>query len=91
MGAAEARCVSIAQGEGRVSGLLIAPPRARAAYVFAHGAGGKWDATLAAGTAGGLAIVLVRYLVRAALSPLVDGAVAAATSVIRPLISVHAA
>ena len=59
--------------------------------LFAHGADGKWDAALAAGTASALAIVLVQYLVRAALSPLVDGAVAAATSVIRPLISVHAA
>lgn len=63
--------------------------------LFAHGAGGqgadgKWDAALAAGTASGLAIVLVQYLARIALTPLVDGAVAAATSVIRPLISVHA-
>jgi hypothetical protein len=59
--------------------------------LFAHGGDGKWDAALAAGTAAGFAIVLVQYLVRVALTPLVDGAVAAATSVIRPLISVHAA
>ena len=59
--------------------------------LFAHGADGKWDAALAAGTASAFAIVLVQYLVRMALTPLVDGAVAAATSVIRPLISVHAA
>jgi len=59
--------------------------------LFAHGADGKWDAALAAGAAGGLAILAVQYLVRAVLTPLVDAAVAAATSVIRPLISVHAA
>jgi hypothetical protein len=58
--------------------------------LFAHGADGRWDAALAAGTAGGFAIVLVQYLVRMALMPFVDGAVAAASSVIRPLISVHA-
>jgi hypothetical protein len=59
--------------------------------LFAHGADGKWDAALAGGTASALVIVLVQYLVRAALMPLVDRAVAAATAVIRPLISVHAA
>jgi len=58
--------------------------------LFAHGAEGKWDAALAAGTAAGFAIVLVQYLARTVLSPLVDGAVAAATAAIRPLISVHA-
>jgi len=58
--------------------------------LFAHESGGKWDAALAAGTAGGFVIVLVQYLVRAALSPLVNGAVAAATAAIRPLNSVHA-
>jgi hypothetical protein len=58
--------------------------------LFAHGADGKWDAALAAGPAAGLAMVLVQYLIRAILSPLVDGAVAAAAAVIRPLISVHA-
>jgi hypothetical protein len=58
--------------------------------LFAHESGGKWDAALAAGTAGWFVIVLVQYLVRAALSPLVNGAVAAATAVIRPLNSVHA-
>jgi len=58
--------------------------------LIAHESGGKWDAALAAGTAGWFAIVLVQYLVRVTLSPLVDGAVAAATAVIRPLNSVHA-
>jgi hypothetical protein len=58
--------------------------------LFAHGGDGKWDAALAAGTASGLMIVLAQYLARAALSPLVDGAVAAASSAIRPLISIHA-
>ena len=57
---------------------------------FAYESGGKWDAALAAGTAGWFVIVLVQYLVRAALSPLVNGAVAAATAAIRPLNSVHA-
>jgi hypothetical protein len=59
--------------------------------LFAHGADGKWDAALAAGTASAFVIALVQYLVRAALTPLVDTAVAAATAVIRPLISLHAA
>lgn len=59
--------------------------------LFAHGAGGKWDASLAAGTAAAFLIILVQYLSRMALSPLIDTAIAAATAVIRPLISVHAA
>jgi hypothetical protein len=58
--------------------------------LFAYESGGKWPAALAAGTAGWFAIALVQYLVRAALAPLVDGAVAAATAAIRPLNSVHA-
>jgi hypothetical protein len=58
--------------------------------LFAYEAGGKWDAALAAGTAGWFAITLVQYLVRAALSPLVNSAVAAGTAAIRPLSSVHA-
>jgi hypothetical protein len=58
--------------------------------LFAHGADGKWDAALAAGAAACFVILLVQYLVRVALSPLIDGAVAAATAAIRPLISVHA-
>jgi len=58
--------------------------------LFASESGGKWPAALAAGTAGWFAIILIQYLVRAALSPLVDGAVAAATAAIRPLNSVHA-
>jgi predicted alpha/beta-hydrolase family hydrolase len=39
MKAGEAQPVSIPVGEGRVSGLLLVPPRAEAAYVLAHGAG----------------------------------------------------
>jgi hypothetical protein len=58
--------------------------------LFAHASDGKWDAALAAGAAGWFAITLVQYLVRAALSPRVDSAVAAATAAIRPLSSVHA-
>ena len=58
--------------------------------LFAHESGGRWDAALAAGTAGWFVIVLVQYLVRAALSPRVDSAVAAATAAIRPLSSIHA-
>jgi hypothetical protein len=58
--------------------------------LVAHESGGKWDAALAAGTAGWFVIVLIQYLVRVTLSPLVDGAVAAATAAIRPLNSVHA-
>jgi hypothetical protein len=57
----------------------------------AYESGDKWDAALAAGTGGWFAINLVRYLVRAALSPLVDAAVAVATAAVRPLSSVHAA
>jgi glucose-6-phosphate-specific signal transduction histidine kinase len=52
--------------------------------LFAYGANGKWEPALAAGTTGALAIQLVQYLVRVALSPLVDGAVAAATAAIEP-------
>ena len=55
MSAAQARSVSIALGEGRVSGLLIAPPRARAAYVFAHGAGAGMTHPFMAAAAEGLA------------------------------------
>jgi hypothetical protein len=58
--------------------------------LFAHDSDGKWAAALAAGTAGWFAILLVQYLVRAALSPLVDSAVATATAAIRPLSSLHA-
>jgi predicted alpha/beta-hydrolase family hydrolase len=36
---AEAQPVSFAVGEGTVSGLLVAPPKATALYVLAHGAG----------------------------------------------------
>lgn len=58
--------------------------------LVAYEGGDKWDAALAAGTAGWFAISLVRYLVRAALAPLVDSAVASATAAIRPLSSIHA-
>jgi hypothetical protein len=58
--------------------------------LFAHESDGKWAAALAAGAAGWFVITLIQYLVRAALSPRVDSAVAAATAAIRPLSSVHA-
>jgi hypothetical protein len=58
--------------------------------LFARESDGKWGAALAAGAAGWFAITLIQYLVRAALSPLVDAAAAAATAAIRPLSSVHA-
>jgi hypothetical protein len=70
---------------------LIALALAGTLALFAHGGDGKWDAALAAGMGAAFAIVLVQYLARAALTPLADGAVAAATAVIRPLISIHAA
>ena len=81
--------LSLAQTIGPLPLIVLA--LAGTLALFAHGADGKWDAALAAGAAGSLAILSARYLVRMALTPLVDGAVAAATSVIRPLISVHAA
>jgi hypothetical protein len=58
--------------------------------LFAYEAGEKWSAVLAAGTAGWLVIRLVQYLVRAALAPLVDAAVAGATAAVRPLSAAHA-
>jgi hypothetical protein len=58
--------------------------------LVAYDSGDKWDAALAAGTLGWFVIGLVRYLVRAALAPLVDSAVASATAAIRPLSSIHA-
>ncbi len=58
--------------------------------LVAYESGDKWDAVLAAGTAGWFTIGLVRYLVRIALAPLVDSAVASATAAIRPLSSIHA-
>jgi hypothetical protein len=58
--------------------------------LFALGANGNWESALAAGTTGALVILVVQYLVRIVLSPLVDGAVAGATAAIRPLMSVHA-
>jgi len=58
--------------------------------LFAYEAGDKWAAVLAAGTAGWFAIRLVQYLVRAALAPLVDAAVAGATAAVRPLSAAQA-
>lgn len=55
----------------------------------AYESGDKWDAALAAGTGGWFVINLVRYLVRVALAPLVDAAVAVATAAVRPLSSVQ--
>ena len=53
--------------------------------LFAFTAGDMWAGVLAAGTAGWFVIRLVQYLVRAAMAPLVDSAVAAATAAVRPL------
>ncbi|MDB5394164.1 MAG: hypothetical protein JWM91_1670 [Rhodospirillales bacterium] len=58
--------------------------------LFAYEAGDKWGAVLAAGTAGWFIIRLVQYLVRAALAPLVDSAVAGATAAVRPLSAARA-
>jgi hypothetical protein len=58
--------------------------------LFAYEGGDKWAVVLAAGTAGWFAIRLVHYLVRAALAPLVDSAVAAATAAMRPLSAAQA-
>ena len=51
-------------GGGRVSGLLLAPPRARACYVLAHGAGAGMTHPFMAAVAGELAergIATLRY------------------------------
>ena len=61
---ASPRPVTIAVGEGRVSGLLEAPPDARACYVVAHGAGAGMAHPFMAATANGLAergIATLRY------------------------------
>jgi hypothetical protein len=52
------------QGAGPVSGLLLVPPKARAAYVFAHGAGAGMSNPFMASAAEGLAergIATLRY------------------------------
>ncbi len=54
MKAPEAKSVSIALGEGSVSGLLLAPPKPRAAYVLAHGAGAGMTHPFMAAAAQGL-------------------------------------
>jgi predicted alpha/beta-hydrolase family hydrolase len=56
--------ILIAQGNIRVSGLLQAPPRPRACYVLAHGAGAGMTHPFMAAAAGGLAqrgIASLRY------------------------------
>jgi hypothetical protein len=58
--------------------------------LFAYEAGDRWAAVLAAGTSGWFTIRLIQYLVRAALAPLVDSAVAAATAAVRPLSAAQA-
>jgi len=60
-----ARAVTIAiEGADPVSGLLLAPPKARAAYVFAHGAGAGMSHGFMAAASEGLAergIATLRY------------------------------
>lgn len=58
--------------------------------LFAYASGNRWDVVVAAGTIGWLVIHLASYLVRAALAPLVNSAVAGATAALRPLSSVQA-
>lgn len=56
--------VSIAVGEGQVSGLLLRPPEARALYLFAHGAGAGMTHQAMESNARGLAergIATLRY------------------------------
>lgn len=56
--------MTLAVGEGQVSGLLEAPPDARACYVVAHGAGAGMAHPFMAATANGLAergIATLRY------------------------------
>lgn len=58
------RSVTIAVGEQRVSGLLQAPPDARACYVMAHGAGAGMTHPFMAAAANGLAergVATLRY------------------------------
>lgn len=59
-----AKPVSIEVGDGKVSGLVLAPPKARAAYVFAHGAGAGMAHPFMTAVADGLAtrgIATLRY------------------------------
>jgi hypothetical protein len=58
--------------------------------LFAYQANASWAPALTAGTTGWFIIRLVQYLVRAALAPLVDSAVAGATAAVRPLNAAHA-
>jgi predicted alpha/beta-hydrolase family hydrolase len=56
--------VKIAVGAGQVSGLLLTPPKARACYVFAHGAGAGMTHTFMEAAAEALAargIATLRY------------------------------
>jgi predicted alpha/beta-hydrolase family hydrolase len=65
MGESDAQPVTIAVGDGRtVSGLLLTPPRARACYVLAHGAGAGMTHPFMAAVATGLGehgIATLRY------------------------------
>src|SRR6185437_12802266 len=59
-----AKPVTIPLGEASVSGLLCAPPRLRACYVLAHGAGAGMNHPFMAAVAAGLAergIATLRY------------------------------
>jgi hypothetical protein len=58
--------------------------------LMAYESGERWAGILAAGTAGWFAIRVVQYLVRAALAPLIDAAVASATAAMRPLSAAYA-
>src|SRR5438067_13853180 len=56
--------IKVAKGEVQVSALLLVPPGARAAYVFAHGAGAGMTHPFMAAIANGLAersIATLRY------------------------------
>jgi predicted alpha/beta-hydrolase family hydrolase len=55
MSAAKPKPITISDGTIRVSGLLQAPPRARACYVLAHGAGAGMAHPFMAAVAAGLA------------------------------------
>ena len=64
MNSSNPEAVSITVGEGRVSGLLLAPANARACYVLAHGAGAGMAHSFMASVAEGLAergIATLRY------------------------------
>ena len=62
--AVTARAIRFAVGEGTVSGLLDAPPKPRAGYVLAHGAGAGMGHPFLAAVASALAgegIATLRY------------------------------